>query len=80
MTTISAHAGTPEQAHSHELSFIRKYVFSIDHKWIGIQYAITALLFLLFGLTLMLIMRWQLAYPLEPIPILRKNGKKCDFI
>ena len=28
----------------HELSFWRKYVFSIDHKVIGIQYGITALL------------------------------------
>ena len=34
-----------------------------DHKVIGIQYTITALLFLLFGFTLMMIMRWQLAYP-----------------
>ena len=30
----------------HELGFWRKYVFSIDHKVIGIQYGITALLFL----------------------------------
>ena len=30
---------------------------------IGIQYAITGLLFLLFGFTLMMLMRWQLAYP-----------------
>ncbi|MCH8128236.1 hypothetical protein IIC38_20165, partial [candidate division KSB1 bacterium] len=33
----------------HEESFWRKYVFSTDHKMIGIQYGITALLFLLFG-------------------------------
>ena len=30
---------------------------------IGIQYAITGLLFLLFGFSLMMLMRWQLAYP-----------------
>jgi hypothetical protein len=47
----------------HELGFWRKYVFSIDHKTIGIQYTITSLLFLLFGFSLMMLMRWQLAYP-----------------
>ena len=45
----------------HEEGFLRKYVFSQDHKWIGIQYGFTALCFLLFGFTLMMIMRWQLA-------------------
>lgn len=53
---------------SHHLNFWRKYVFSTDHKVIGIQYGITALCFLLFGFCLMLLMRWQLAYPGEPIP------------
>ena len=50
--------------HAHEeLGFLWKYVFSLDHKVIGIQYAITSLLFLLFGFSLMMLMRWQLAYP-----------------
>ena len=52
----------------HELGFIRKYIFSTDHKVIGIQYLITGLLFLLFGFCLMMLMRWQLAYPGKPIP------------
>lgn len=52
-----------------ELGFLRKYVFSTDHKVIGIQYGITALVFLLFGFCLMMMMRWQLAYPGEPIPL-----------
>jgi cytochrome c oxidase subunit 1 len=58
--------------HSHDLQlgFWRKYVFSQDHKVIGIQYGFTSLLFLLFGFTLMMIMRWQLAYPGQPIPII----------
>ncbi len=51
-------------------SFWRKYVFSTDHKVIGIQYGLTALLFLLFGFGLMLLMRWQLAYPGESLPII----------
>ena len=51
------------EAHHEELGFWRKYVFSTDHKVIGIQYAVTGLLFLLFGFSLMMLMRWQLAYP-----------------
>ena len=54
----------------HNQSFWRKYIFSQDHKVIGLQYGATALLFMLFGFTLMLIMRWQLAYPGTPVPIL----------
>ena len=53
-----------------EESFWRKYIFSIDHKVIGIQYGIMSLLFLLLGFSLMLVMRWQLAYPDQPLPLL----------
>lgn len=64
------HAGSHDEHHHHEeLGFWRKYVFSTDHKIIGLQYGITALLFLLFGFSLMLVMRWQLAYPGKPIPV-----------
>jgi cytochrome c oxidase subunit 1 len=56
--------------HDEESSFWRRYVFSLDHKVIGIQYLFTSLFFLLLGFTLMMIMRWQLAYPLEPIPLI----------
>src|SRR6266702_3962152 len=58
------------EAHHEALGFWRKYVFSTDHKVIGIWYAITGLLFLLFGFTLMMIMRWQMAYPGRPIPLI----------
>ncbi|MBI1827599.1 MAG: cbb3-type cytochrome c oxidase subunit I [Planctomycetes bacterium] len=54
----------------HELSYWRKYIFSVDHKIIGIQYGLTALCFLFFGFSLMMIMRWQLAYPNKPIPVI----------
>ncbi len=59
----AAHAGD-----HHEPGFWRKYVFSTDHKVIGIQYGISALLFLLFGFSLMMLMRWQLAYPAAEFP------------
>jgi cytochrome c oxidase subunit 1 len=65
----TAHAPAHEHAHE-ELGFWRKYIFSLDHKVIGIQYTITSLLFLLFGFGLMMIMRWQLAYPGRPIPLI----------
>ena len=64
-----AHGHAHEHAHE-ELGWWRKYVFSVDHKVIGIQYAVTGLTFLLFGFTLMMIMRWQLAYPGRPIPLI----------
>jgi len=64
-----AHAHAHEHGHE-ELSFWRKYVFSLDHKVIGIQYAVTGLLFLLFGFTLMMIMRWQMAFPGKAIPLI----------
>lgn len=54
----------------HKESFISKYIFSQDHKWIGIQYGFTSLVFLLFGFALMMIMRWQLAYPDTVIPFI----------
>ena len=54
---------------NHKESFWTKYIFSIDHKVIGIQYGVTSLLFLFFGFSLMMVMRWQLAYPDQPLPI-----------
>jgi cytochrome c oxidase subunit 1 len=54
--------------HHHELSFLQKYVFSTDHKIIGIQYGVTGLAFLFLGFMLMLVMRWQLAHPGEAVP------------
>jgi cytochrome c oxidase subunit 1 len=57
--------------HGHEeLGFLRAYVFSTDHKVIGIQYAVSALVFLMFGFFLMMLMRWQLAYPGQPMPLI----------
>ena len=53
-----------------ELPFWRKYIFSTDHKVIGIQYGVTGLLFLFFGFCLIMLMRWQLAYPGQPLPFI----------
>lgn len=70
-STHAAHVHDVHEAHhEHEQSFWQKYIFSTDHKMIGIQYGVTALLFLLFGFSLMMLMRWQLAYPDKPIPVI----------
>jgi cytochrome c oxidase subunit 1 len=66
----ATHGAAAHDAHHEELGFWRKYVFSVDHKVIGIQYAVTGLVFLLFGFSLMMLMRWQLAYPGKALPIL----------
>jgi cytochrome c oxidase subunit 1 len=63
------HVHDQEHAH-HDLGFWRSYVFSLDHKVIGIQYTITSLLYLLFGFSLMMLMRWQMAYNGAPIPVI----------
>ncbi len=72
MSSSHGHHGSSGGGHGdaehHELGFWRKYVFSTDHKVIGIQYGLTALAFLFFGFCLMMLMRWQLAFPGKPLP------------
>jgi len=45
-------------------------VISCDHKVIGIQYGLTALVMLFVAFCFVLLMRWQLAYPGQPVPLL----------
>jgi cytochrome c oxidase subunit 1 len=45
-------------------------VFSTDHKVIGLQYFVTSLGFLMAGFLLVLLIRWQLAFPTVPIPLI----------
>ena len=69
-TTIHSHDPHGHGGHEehHELGFWRKWVFSTDHKMIGIQYGVMGLAFLFFGFCLMMMMRWQLAYPGKALP------------
>src|SRR5437763_3293 len=72
-TSAATHHDPHAHEHEHhELGFWRKYIFSTDHKVIGIQYGLCGLAFLFFGFCLMMIMRWQLAYPGQAIPVLGK--------
>src|SRR6266571_1654625 len=68
----AAHGGHDAAHGHHELPFWRKYIFSVDHKVIGVQYGVTALVFLFFGFALMMLLRWQLAYPGQPLPVIGK--------
>jgi cytochrome c oxidase subunit 1 len=60
----------PVAAHEAPTSFTRKYIFSIDHKVIGIQYLLLALAAVLVGMVLSLFMRVRLAWPEEKWPTL----------
>jgi cytochrome c oxidase subunit I len=73
------HGHADEHAHEHhELSFVKKYIFSMDHKVIGIQFLFMGLMFFVIGGLLALVVRWQLAWPNQgipgwrPVPILAK--------
>jgi len=53
-----------------QTGLFRKYLFSLDHKVIGLQYALTSLIFLLIGFGLAIVFRWQLAYPGQAVPLI----------
>ena len=57
---------------THEESFIRKYIFSTDHKMIGKQYFIAGLFMAFVGGFLAYVFRMQLAYPGQSIPLYGK--------
>lgn len=73
MSTATSHSQSATHGHGvdhhHEPGFWQKYIFSTDHKVIGIQYGLTSLAFLLFGFFLVMCMRFQLANPGKPIPV-----------
>src|SRR5947209_19925303 len=57
--------------HAHpELGFLRKYIFSEDHKVIGIQFLFSGLIFFFLGGTLALLVRIQIGWPTGTVPVL----------
>ncbi|MFW6206587.1 MAG: cytochrome c oxidase subunit I [Gemmatimonadota bacterium] len=52
----------------HELSFVRKYIFSTDHKVIAKQFMFVSMFFLIVGGLLATMIRWQLGFPGQPMP------------
>ena len=65
--TIAA-AGHAAHAGHEELSFVRKYLFSTDHKMIGRQFLFMGLFMMIIGGLLALMVRWELAWPEEVVP------------
>ncbi|HEV8325359.1 MAG TPA: cbb3-type cytochrome c oxidase subunit I [Myxococcota bacterium] len=60
-----------QHIHPEPTSFLRRYVFSTDHKWIAKQFLWAGLLFLAFGGVLAMMIRWQWAHALpEPVPVI----------
>ncbi|MBI3025946.1 MAG: cytochrome c oxidase subunit I, partial [Candidatus Tectomicrobia bacterium] len=69
-TPRAAHGGGGTPAHHGEpQGFIRKYVFSTDHKMIARQYLLIALFWAAVGGYLAYLIRWQLAHPEADIPL-----------
>ena len=64
-TEISARAtiATPDAAPGGPTGFIRNYIFSTDHKVVGIQYYLLALAAVVAGVILSVFMRLHLAWP-----------------
>lgn len=60
-STVEVLEEAPPRPH-HE-PFIRRYIFSLDHKVIGIQYLFTSLLMALVGGVLAMLIRLQLGWP-----------------
>jgi cytochrome c oxidase subunit 1 len=54
--------------HTPPQGFLRKWVFSVDHKVIGLQYLFTGFAFLVLGTLLSLLIRWQLGFPGKALP------------
>jgi len=63
---------THDAVHRHEppTSFIRKYIFSLDHKVIGIQYILLALSAVVVGMLMSVLMRLNLSWPGTNWPIM----------
>ena len=57
-----------EHHEHHEQGFWRTYIFSTDHKVIGMQYGFCGLAFLFFGFCLIATMRWSMAYEGQAVP------------
>ena len=65
MTTLASEVveTTPHDAAEPHLGFMRRYVFSTDHKIIGIQYTLTGLVMAIAGALLATLIRLQLGWP-----------------
>ncbi|MGH9650397.1 MAG: cbb3-type cytochrome c oxidase subunit I, partial [Terriglobales bacterium] len=63
------HAEAAVHAHAAPTGFIRKYIFSLDHKVIGLQYYFLALVAVFVGMFLSILMRIHLVWPAAHLPL-----------
>ena len=70
ITWRPANSPRTSNVHAAPTSWIRKYVFSLDHKVIGIQYFFLALTAVFVGMFLSLLMRIHLIWPDASLPLL----------
>jgi cytochrome c oxidase subunit 1 len=66
---MSSHAHSTPHVMEAPTGFIRKYIFSVDHKVIGIQYYLLALLSVTVGIILSVLMRFHLVWPSAHLPL-----------
>jgi len=67
---VSHADGGHEHVHAAPTGWIRKYIFSLDHKVIGIQYFLLALVSVFLGMTLSVFMRIHLVWPNMHLPFI----------
>ena len=64
-----AHGGHGDHAGHHDPGFVQKYLWSTDHKMIGMQYMFTGMVMALIGGFAVYVFRMQLAFPGEAVPL-----------
>ena len=57
-----------DAVHEHKLNFVRKWIFSEDHKMIAKQYLVTGIIWAIIGGGMSVVFRFQLAYPDTAFP------------
>ena len=70
LTDPHGHDSHAIHAHAAPTSFIRKYIFSLDHKVIGLQYYFLALTAVFVGMFLSLLMRIHMVWPRAVLPFI----------
>jgi len=70
MSTNSDAYQNLQPIHHPPTTFFNKYIWSIDHKVIAKQFLWGGLIFLLLGGLQAIFIRWQWAYPGQPVPVL----------
>lgn len=71
MVTYHSGANQPERAGKH---FLSRYLYSTDHKTVGLQYLWLALCSVFLGIAMSLVMRLHLVWPGAPMPFLPGLG------